>query len=176
MGRARLFVAAWPPPDAVADLEMLPRKPRPGVRFVEPSQWHVTLAFLGNAERGETLDAFGRLSLPAADAIGGPIVELLGDHSLILPVRGIEELAAQVGRGLRGIGDARRPRRFVGHLTLARLDRRARRFRHPLVGFPISVAFPVGEVALVESRLRPDGANYETLASIAVDDGVVWEP
>lgn len=176
MGRARLFVAAWPPPGAVADLEMLPRKPRPGVRFVDPSQWHVTVAFLGNAERGEALDAFGRLSLPAASAVGGPIVELLGDHSLILPVQGIGGLAARVGADMQGIGDAPRRRRFVGHLTLARLDRRARRYRHPLVGFPVSVVFPVEELALVESRLRPNGAVYETLATKPTGDDLVWRP
>jgi 2'-5' RNA ligase len=50
--------------------------------------------------------------------------------------------------------------RFVGHLTLARIKDRA---RPDALGMPISAAFDVGELTLVQSRLGPQGARYETL-------------
>ena len=50
---ARLFVAAWPPSELTADLTGLPRKNRPGIKWVEPENWHVTLRFLGDADPDE---------------------------------------------------------------------------------------------------------------------------
>ena len=43
----RLFVAVVPPADAVAALGRLQHPEHPAIRWSPPSQWHVTLRFLG---------------------------------------------------------------------------------------------------------------------------------
>src|SRR4051812_49893486 len=46
----RLFVAVWPPPPAVAELETVlaaVRASAPRLRWTTREQWHLTLAFLG---------------------------------------------------------------------------------------------------------------------------------
>ncbi len=50
-GGPRLFLGVFPPAGTSAGLEMaLARtlEPNPGLSWVEPDRWHVTLAFLGN--------------------------------------------------------------------------------------------------------------------------------
>ena len=163
----RLFVAAWPPEDVIAELRALGRKDREGVRFVPPERWHVTLRFLGETDPAAVAAALDGASLPAAHARLGPAVDLLAERALVVPVAGVDALAAAVtdatGHLAPGGGDAPR-RRFVGHLTLARLGRRAAgRALPPALGTMIDAAFDVTEVALVESRLDPRGARYETL-------------
>ncbi|MCZ7630359.1 MAG: hypothetical protein M5U19_15570 [Microthrixaceae bacterium] len=57
-------------------------------------------------------------------AVLGPAVGTLGDRVVMVPVVGLEDLAAQVRRCTQGIG--RPPEHpFRGHLTLARARSRA---------------------------------------------------
>ena len=79
-----------------------------------------------------------------------------------MPVGGLDALAAAVGAATAELGERPR-RRFVGHLTLARLHRRAA--MPEVLGALVDGAFDVTAVALVQSRLHPDGARYETLAT-----------
>ena len=65
-----------------------------------------------------------------------------------------------VTKATRQIGEPP-PKRFVGHLTLARLKRHAHAPR--ALGALVGADFDVDEIALVQSRLHPDGARYETL-------------
>jgi len=60
------------------------------------------------------------------------------------------------------IGAAPR-KRFVGHLTLARIKPHAD--MPPALGAYLTAAFEVEEIALVRSRLHSDGARYDTLAT-----------
>jgi 2'-5' RNA ligase len=80
-----------------------------------------------------------------------------------VPVHGIDTLHRAVDDATRGLGAARGPKRFNAHLTVARLRRGANLPR--VVGSFIRADFDVDEIALVQSRLRPDGAHYETLAT-----------
>ena len=157
---ARLFVAVWPPPAVVEELTALHRKDERGVRFVAPEQWHVTLRFLGQADPDEVADALDRTTLPGAHAHLGPAVDVLAERALVVPVDGVDTLAAAVTKATRQIGEPP-PKRFVGHLTLARLKRHANAPR--ALGALVSANFDVDEIALVQSRLHPDGARYETL-------------
>ena len=77
-----------------------------------------------------------------------------------MPVDGLDALATTVAQVTRDIGAPPR-KRFIGHLTVARLKPHAH--MPPTIGTLISAEFDVEEVALVESRLEPDGARYETL-------------
>jgi 2'-5' RNA ligase len=158
----RLFVAVWPPEEALEDVRALGRKDGRGVRFVRPESWHVTLRFLGEADPAAVGPALDRASLPFARARFGPAVDVLAERALVVPVDGLDDLAAAVSRATADLGEPPR-RRFVGHLTVARLHRRAR--VPAALGTMVGGTFDVTEIALVQSRLHPDGARYETLAT-----------
>jgi RNA 2',3'-cyclic 3'-phosphodiesterase len=160
---ARLFIAVWPPEEVIARLTELPRKDQRGVRFVQPESWHVTLRFLGNAHRDEVVAALDGAELPPAHVQLGPGVDVIADRALVVPVDGLGALAAAVTAATSHLGQPPPRRRFVGHLTLARVKPHARMPR--ALGAFIRAEFDVDEIALVESRLDPHGARYETLQS-----------
>jgi len=161
---ARLFVAVWPPEDVVAELMALGRKDRRGVRFVHPERWHVTLRFLGECDPGAAHAALDGAVLPAAHARLGPAVDVLAERVLVVPVTGLDGLAAAVTVATADLGEPPR-RRFTGHLSLARIDRRARGRLPDTLGAMVSASFDVEDVALVQSRRDQRGLRYETLAS-----------
>jgi RNA 2',3'-cyclic 3'-phosphodiesterase len=157
---ARLFIAVWPSDEVAEALTALPRKDQRGVRFVRPENWHVTLRFLGEADPHEVIEALDGATFAPARARLGPAVDVIADRALVVPVAGVDELARTVTERTRDIGKPPR-KRFVGHVTVARLKPHAR-MPHAL-GALVGVEFDVEEVALVQSRLHPQGARYETL-------------
>ena len=159
---ARLFVAVWPPDDVAAEIAALRRKDQRGVRFLPPENWHITLRFLGEAHPGEVAEAIDGARLPPARARLGPAVDVLAERALVIPVSGLDALAATVTTSTRAIGEPPR-KRFFGHLTLARVKPRAT--MPATLGALVSAEFDVEEVALVQSRLDPRGARYETVAT-----------
>jgi len=156
----RLFVAVWPPPDVVTALHSLPRPDEPGVRWVPAERWHVTLRFLGDASIGEVSEALDRAHLPGATAVLGPVVSRLGLDAVVVPVAGLDRLAAAVTHATAALGRPPDPRPFAGHLTLARLRHRA---ACGIAGSPVHGSFGVTEVALVESGNDGDGLRYTTV-------------
>jgi 2'-5' RNA ligase len=160
--RARLFVAACPPPDVLDEIAALPRPVDGGVRYTRRDQWHVTLRFLGDAEVADALGAFGRVDAAAADATLGPAVRRLGRNVLVVPVTGLDDLARAVRDATASVGSPPDLRPFTGHVTIARL-RGASACR--AAGHRIRATFRIDEVLLVRSNLRPDGAVYETVAT-----------
>lgn len=156
----RLFLAVWPPEDVVADLMALPRKDQRGVRFVPPGNWHITLRFLGESDPAEVCAALDGVTLPAATARVGPGVDVMSDRAVVLPVSGLDDLAQLVNDLTATIGEPPR-KRFVGHLTLARVKPNASMPR--ALGMAAGASFEVDEIALVRSRLDPDGARYDTI-------------
>jgi 2'-5' RNA ligase len=157
---SRLFIAVWPPEDVAAVLLSLNRNDQPGVRFVRPENWHITLRFLGEADPDDVAAALDGTPLVSARALMGPKIGAMAKRALVVPVDGLDALAEVVKKSTSHIGETPRTG-FAGHLTLARLK--------PHVAMPsalgalISAAFDVEEVALVRSRLDPAGARYETL-------------
>ena len=160
---ARLFLAVWPPDHVVEMLGGLPRKDQRGVRFVPPESWHATLRFLGDANPDEVADALRSASLPAATATVGPAIDMLGTHSVIAPIAGLDELAAAIVNATDGLGTLAPRPAYNGHITVARVKRDA--IVRKVVGMLCASSFKVIEVALVESRLHPTGSTYSTLAS-----------
>ncbi len=160
---ARLFVAIWPPDDVLDRLADMDRPKDQGVKWVPQENLHITLRFLGDAEEDEVIDRLDQVLLPAATAVIGPAFDLLGERSLISPVAGVDDLAAVVRQTLRGVGTERERKRFQGHITVARLARRARPSRS--AGRRFDATFDVTEVALVSSTLHDTGAIYETVAT-----------
>jgi RNA 2',3'-cyclic 3'-phosphodiesterase len=157
---ARLFIAVWPPEEVVAELMSLHRKDQRGVRFVRPENWHITLRFLGEANPNDVADALDRATLPPARARLGPAVDILANRALVIPVDGLNDLAGDVATCTERIGTPSRDR-FIGHLTLARVKPSVPMPR--TIGALASAEFDVDEIALVQSRLEPEGARYETL-------------
>ncbi len=163
----RLFVAAWPGTDAHDALAGLPRPDdEPGVRWVRPANWHVTLRFIGDADTGEVVERCANAVFPHAVARLGPVVERLDRRQIIVPVDGVDDLAAAVRRVTNGLGEpTRRP--FLGHLTIARTKPGA---TSSAIGTPIETQFAIDEIALVASDLTPNGAVYTTVATFPTRD------
>jgi 2'-5' RNA ligase len=130
----------------------------------------VTLRFLGAvapdrvAPVAEALVALR--SLPAVVADLGPATRRLGRSVLVVPVVGLDEVAARVERAVVGAGVAPEERPFRGHLTVARA--RGRGSVPPdLAGAALAARWAVGEVTLVESTLRgAKGSRYEVLERV----------
>ena len=156
----RLFVAAHPTTPAVVAIDRLPRPEAPGVRWLSSEQWHVTLRFLGEADPEAASAALAGLSAVPVEAVLGPSTLLLGDAVLVVPVAGLDGLAAAVAAVTAGVGEPPEDRPFFGHITLCRF-----RDEPPpgAVGAAVSTTFPVDEVALVRSWTLTGGAVHDVL-------------
>ena len=130
------------------------------MRWLPADQWHVTLRFLGEADPDEASAALAGLVAAPAEAVVGPSTRLLGDSVLVVPVAGLDRLAAEVMAATAGVGEPPEDRPFVGHLTLCRF-----RDGPPsgAAGAAIHTTFPVDEVVLVRSRTLPAGAVHDVL-------------
>ncbi|MDH2327528.1 RNA 2',3'-cyclic phosphodiesterase [Cereibacter sp. SYSU M97828] len=173
----RCFIALTLPDDIRSALTVqqfllpLPRK-------VEPEDFHITLAFLGDADPArleELHDALERLRLPAPelrlDGLG-----LFGGgkprsvHALIARTPALEHLQAKVEQAARMAGFALEHRRFIPHVTLGRFPppaaELAMRIERLVAATPLaSRIFTAPDVVLFQSR--PSG--YEALARYPLD-------
>lgn len=175
----RLFVALWVPDTVRSELAeaLAPiRDQAPGLAWVAPEQWHLTLAFLGGVPADKQDELAARLARAAARhsslrlrlAGGGRF----GDRVLYAKVEGdqdcLRRLAASVGAAARRCGIVLEDRPFRAHLTLAR-SRTGADLR-PLasaLGQVTTTWWTADTVALVESRLgQGEGrrAVYDTVA------------
>ncbi len=157
----RLFVAIWPPEELLERLADIERPKDPGVKWVRLENLHITLRYLGDADIDEVVERLDDVFLPRSTAVLGPAFDLRAERSIMLPVSGVDDLAEVVEQAVRGVGTANERRRFLGHLTLARLGKRARPDRS--VGRLFDASFEVGEIALVASTLADSGSVYETV-------------
>jgi 2'-5' RNA ligase len=160
---SRLFVCLWPPDHVRAAIEELHRKDQVGTRFLPPENWHVTLRFLGDADPNDVARALDAAVFAATTVRLGPAVDIGGERTLFVPATGADELAAEVVRVTRHLGDQPIRSTFRGHVTLARRKRGANMPR--ALGSLVDASWTPDEVALVESTLRPEGARYDTLAT-----------
>jgi 2'-5' RNA ligase len=161
---SRLFVAVWLPPALTRQLGALDRPARPGLRWTTDDQWHVTVRFLGQAASDrrlvDRLDSVAGRSRPLTATLG-PRATSLGDRVWVLPVHGLDGLAAEVEEATAELVPVTSRRRFRGHVTLARARRPGL-----LIGLPtaeISGTWTVDALTLVSSHLRPDGARYDVI-------------
>ncbi|HEX2849213.1 MAG TPA: RNA 2',3'-cyclic phosphodiesterase [Acidimicrobiales bacterium] len=170
----RLFVAVWPSEEIVARIAALPRPAAPGLRWTTRDQWHVTLRFLGDAELAPVVAALQAATLPPTRPVtAGPAVDRFGPRVLVLPVSGLDPLAAATVAATAGLGSHPPDERpFAGHVTLARVNTSGRRGpnRGPdlrsFAGAPLGGSWEVREVTVVESRLGRAGARYEVRARV----------
>ncbi|MDQ4070849.1 MAG: RNA 2',3'-cyclic phosphodiesterase [Actinomycetota bacterium] len=161
----RLFVAVWPPEDVLDSVAALPRPEVEGLRWTDRDQWHVTLRFLGPVpEVDPVVEALaGVAPVRATTAVLGPALDRLGRRILHVPVNGLDEVAASVVARTSPLGKQPEDRPFHGHVTLARVAKRARVDLRALTGTPVDATWDVDSICLVESRLHPAGARYQVL-------------
>ena len=187
----RLFVAAYPSPEAVAHLSQFvgtlhvgrPAEPGRSLRVVPPDRWHLTLAFLGDVDdlrAGDAAAAMGAAASAWRDA-GGQVPQLgvagggrfgrgrftvlwAGVDGEVLFLDGLATRLRQALRRARLPVD-RKP--FRAHLTLARPGDRL-----PPAALAADLAtldayrgprWQLTDLRLVRSRLGPS-PSYETIA------------
>ena len=126
----RLFTGLELPERLAAELGMI-RGGLSGARWIDAGDYHVTLRFIGDVDRGVANDVHEALSqvrrpafamtLGALDAFGGE-----KPRALVATARAaapLVELQAEHERLMRRIGLPAETRKFVPHVTLARLKR-----------------------------------------------------
>ena len=146
--------------------------------FPRDENLHITLKFLGDVEAAEVSKLSESMHLVRA---GGPI-NLSAQDIECFPERGpIRVVAAQFGGDLAGmksvhqsveqrcrhLGFERETRAYRPHVTLVRarptLDPGFRKIADSFAAQFPGPSFDVDEFSLVESRLRAEGSEYNTL-------------
>jgi RNA 2',3'-cyclic 3'-phosphodiesterase len=174
--RLRLFCALRLPGDAVEELSRWQADAFGGVagiRVLDREQLHVTLAFLGHRPVGE-LDAIAS-ELRAAARAGAPATLTVNGYRetrsvgmLVCDDEGgrAARLALDLHERLERLGVYERERReWLPHLTAIRFRERPR-LQPPL---PELGPLVTSEAAVYMSVLRPSGAQYEVLQSVALE-------
>ena len=155
----RLFIALEIPADVASELT-LHRGGVSGARWIDPPDYHVTLRFLGDVDRRMANDVDHMLSdidaypfevtLDALGSFGGDKPRAL--FARVAPSKALTELQADIERQMRRIGLPAEGRKFVPHVTLARL-----RDTTPVVR---PITFTARRVALMSSRDSIGGGPY----------------
>jgi RNA 2',3'-cyclic 3'-phosphodiesterase len=124
----RLFIGLEVPPEIAGPLSAL-RGGLPGARWSEPSDYHLTLRFIGDIDRRaareieEELADIDRealqISFTGLGTFGGDKPHTL--YAGVAPTRALIELQGEAERLLRRLGLKPEPRKFTPHVTLARL-------------------------------------------------------
>ena len=136
----------------------------PGVRWVEPARWHLTLRFLPAASPAQVASALDTIVMKKTTVTLGPAVTSFADRVMVLPASGLEPLAELVLDATRHLGPVD-PRPFNGHLTLARTANGA---SSGLVGHPFSASFIAEAVELIASDPSDSESRYRTVVSWAL--------
>jgi 2'-5' RNA ligase len=173
--RLRLFIALPLPPPVVGALERWQREALASVRrvrVVPPENLHVTVAFLGGRpadDVGPVMEAMRECAARSAPPVLTPS-RYRETRSVGMVVfededRRAARLAAKLFRRLERLGVYERERReWLPHVTVLRFRERPRLALEPPALGPVSPS----EVALYHSVLRPDGARYEIVESVAL--------
>ncbi len=157
------------------------------IRWVRPESIHLTLKFLGDILAAdiagvrqtlvETVSLFPPLTLCAKGVgvfpgIKRPRVIWVGLGGETAPLGRLQKALED---GLAAIGFPKETRPFTGHLTLGRFKGRVdpSRLGDAIVHSHLfeSPAFKVREIHLIQSRLKPGGAQYTRLFSVNLEGG-----
>lgn len=166
----RLFIALEIPADVATELT-LHRGGLSGARWIDTPDYHITLRFLGDVDRRMANDVDHMLSdigaypfevaLDALGSFGGDKPRAL--FARVTPTKALTELQADIERQMRRLGMPAEGRKFVPHVTLARLrDTTPVELAHFLSLHPIvrPIAFTARRVALMSSRDSVGGGPY----------------
>lgn len=176
----RLFTAISLPDDTKEQLHRL-MKPLDKVRWLDHTQLHITLKFLGETDPAQLKELIKQLNTvdkpPFGFAINGLGYFPEGDHPRVIWA-GIEdespivELHRSIEKACRKAGFDREDRPFKPHITLGKAKGASRDVVLPFVkehnGLYISDV-PAEEFILYESRLNSDGAVHEPCAQFPLE-------
>ena len=174
----RLFAAIRPPAE-VREALRATMGAVPGARWLSDDQLHLTLAFLGEVDGRDGDSLVDQLEAvrcaPFAlgiDGVGhferkGAPVAL---WARVVPGEALASLQKRVACASRRAGIAPDARKFLPHVTLARLGGSAGPIGRWLVAHHSLAAGPwqVGEFVLYQSHLRPEGPLYAAVARFAL--------
>jgi RNA 2',3'-cyclic 3'-phosphodiesterase len=173
--RLRLFVALLLPDEIVeplAEWQTRELAGQPGLRIVPRANLHITVAFLGGRPADDLGGILRVLRETAARAcplvfVPGRYRETRSAAMIVLKEeqRAATALTARIFDGLERLGVYRSEERdWLPHVTVARFRQRPRLAPSlPDLGPVVS-----SEVAVMMSRLRPSGAEYEVLESVSL--------
>ena len=166
----RLFVGLEIPQD-VGDALSLLRGGLPGARWIDPENYHITLRFIGDIddrlanEIASLLDGVRRRSF---EVRFGNLMSFGGRKpraivAAVEPVQALVELHGELERMMQRLGLEPEGRKFIPHVTLARLRDASSRdvadylsARGPLFGS----SFRVSRFVLFSSRASVGGGPY----------------
>ncbi|HEV7417499.1 MAG TPA: RNA 2',3'-cyclic phosphodiesterase [Tianweitania sediminis] len=166
----RLFTALEVPRDAALSLSLL-RGGLPGARWIDVENYHITLRFIGDVEghvADEIANALDRIRRPAfslrlagVGAFGSKKPHSI--HATVAPSTELMQLQGEIERICQRQGLPADPRKFVPHVTLARL-------RNPSTtdiaaylsarGNFATTPFKVGRFVLMSSKDSVGGGPY----------------
>jgi 2'-5' RNA ligase len=166
----RLFTGIEIPP-AVGDALSLLRGGLPGARWLTPDNYHVTLRFIGDIDKrtaDEVADQLSRVrriafavGIEGLDTFGSRKPHTIVARAVSSPALG--ELQAEHERIMQRIGLPPETRKFLPHVTLARLRgtpaREVAEYLSLRGGFA-TAAFPVDRFVLFSSRDQTGGGPY----------------
>ena len=153
-----------------------------GLRLIRPEDLHVTLCFLGWRSMAELRE----IREACAVVAGEPAAPLRVVGELWLPPRRprvlavelvdvagvLERVQAALSRTLEAGGwYVPEKRRFLAHVTVARVAGRLPAVSARAAPSPPAVEFEGSRVRLYRSRLSPAGARYEPLGTVELGGG-----
>ena len=160
----RLFFALWPPPATAQALEDWTEKLREqtGGKPMRAENIHLTLAFLGEADREKAFTAAKRVrgaphALPIEQALHWKHNDIVWAGPQSTPAE-LQDLVKQLHQALFEESFVLERRPFAAHVTLLR-KARAPKSLPPLP----RVEWPVNEFLLVRSHTVREGSTYEPL-------------
>jgi 2'-5' RNA ligase len=174
----RLFVAIEFPEEVKQGIQLLQKAEAQrlkGFRWSRPDQLHLTMKFLGELDESHVEEAWRALEgMPPVGActLGFGGFQCLPDgprpRVIALEITGdvdrLQELHEQLESSFEANGFPRERRPFFPHVTVAR-----RNEWEPLAAAglwyekPYRGMFVATEISLIQSRLKPAGAVYETI-------------
>jgi len=177
----RLFTALEIPSDVAMSLSML-RGGLPGARWIDPENYHVTLRFIGDVDDvlahdiASLLDKVNRAGFEARfDGLapfGGRRPRAV--VAALAPVSPLIELQAELERLMQRVGLEPEGRKFMPHVTLARLrDSSSLQVADYLSARgPVRVTpFPVSRFVLFSSKASVGGGPYVVEAAYPLANG-----
>lgn len=166
----RLFTGLEIPPSVAQSLAMM-RGGLPGARWIDPENYHLTLRFIGDIDAALARDIAAMLDrvqrgafelrLDGLSSFGGRKPRAV--VAAAAPVPPLMELQAEQERLLRRLGLEPEGRKYIPHVTLARLrESSSRQVADYLAerGHYRSSSFQVSRFVLFSSRASVGGGPY----------------
>jgi 2'-5' RNA ligase len=171
----RLFTGVEIPPDIAQMLDLL-RGGLPGARWISPENYHLTLRFIGDVDdmvAHEVASLLGRVRRGAFDLHLDGLTSFGGRKpravvATVAPEQALLDVQAEHERLLRRIGLEPEGRKYLPHVTLARLRTSSSRDVAEYLaarGLFRTSPFRVSRIVLFSSRNSVGGGPYVVEAS-----------